>query len=241
MSVRRFLGRRVSVKLTLIIGVVSLLGLTAMVLIASNDVTREVRDSTERYQQQVALQTAAQVRATLDEALDTATSLSTTLSRLVASGITDRRAFDSMLHGLLDEHPSLLGIYTGWEPDALDGRDADFAGTVGSDDTGRYIPYWNRAGGEVSLEALVDYTTPGVGDWYILPVTTGKTYVIEPFVYPVGGVDVLMTSLVTPVTIDDEDKATLLTWLNAGAPAEPDAGCQADVDASIDAASEDTQ
>lgn len=31
----------------------------------------------------------------------------------------------------------------------------------------------------------------------------------------------------TPVTIADDDKATLLTWLDAGAPAEPDASCAA--------------
>ncbi|MCX6521162.1 MAG: methyl-accepting chemotaxis protein [Actinobacteria bacterium] len=204
MSIRRFINRRLARKLTLIIGVVSTIGLACMVLTVSTRVADQVRESTERYQEEVAQQTAADVRATLDEALDVARGLSATLSALNESGVRNRSAYDAIQINLLEEHPDLLGVYTGWEPEALDGFDTVYANTPGHDATGRYVPYWNRAGGEIAVEPLLSYDTAGIGDYYQLPVTTGDTFVLEPFVYPVNGVDVLMTSLVTPLIVRDE-------------------------------------
>ena len=47
---------------------------------------------------------------------------------------------------------------------------------------------------------LEGYDQPGSGDYYQIPKRTGKATVIEPFVYPVDGTDVLMTTLAVPVT-----------------------------------------
>jgi hypothetical protein len=38
------------------------------------------------------------------------------------------------------KYPGLIGTWTGWEPNALDGRDADFAGTASSDASGHAAP-----------------------------------------------------------------------------------------------------
>ena len=204
MSIRRFVGRRLARKLTLIIGAVSTVGLACMVLTVSTRVADQVRESTERYQEEVARQTAADIQSTLDEALDVARGLSATLSALNESGVRNRSAYDAIQVELLEEHPVLLGVYTGWEPEALDGFDTVYANTPGHDATGRYVPYWNRASGEIAVEPLLSYDTAGAGDYYQLPVTTGGTFVLEPFVYPVNGVDVLMTSLVTPLIVRGE-------------------------------------
>ena len=90
-------------------------------------------------------------------------------------------------------------MWTAWEPNAFDGRDAEFANQPGSDATGRYVPYWNRGAGAIAVEANKDYTTPGAGDYYLLPKRSNQETLTEPYFYKIDGKDVLMTSLVVPV------------------------------------------
>ncbi|MEK1931070.1 MAG: methyl-accepting chemotaxis protein, partial [Pararhizobium sp.] len=69
------------------------------------------------------------------------------------------------------------------------------------DATGRYVPYWVRSGDKIIVTALTDYDKPGPGDYYQLPFKSQKMVVIEPYLYAVDGKDVLMTTLVGPVTV----------------------------------------
>ena len=98
-----------------------------------------------------------------------------------------------MLRQALANEPEVLAIYTLWEPDALDGRDAEFVGTAGHDGSGRFIPYWNRGAGDLLLEPLVDYETEGAGDYFLIPKRTGRDAWIEPYLYPVAGRELLIT------------------------------------------------
>jgi methyl-accepting chemotaxis protein len=113
-----------------------------------------------------------------------------------------REQFDMMMKRLLTDTPIAVGVYTAWEPDAFDGRDAEYKGKPGHDASGRYVPYTIRSNGGMTIEALVDYDKPGPGDYYQVPKTTGKDYLSEPYVYSVGGKDTLMTSFVTPLLYD---------------------------------------
>ncbi|WP_041446959.1 methyl-accepting chemotaxis protein [Thiocystis violascens] len=116
-----------------------------------------------------------------------------------------REAIDRILQSVLRGHPDFLGVYTAWEPNAFDGRDADFIGQPGTDASGRLIPYWSRAAdGKLALEPLVNYEIPGDGDYYLLPKTTGIEHVIDPYAYTVQGKEVLLTSLVVPIRINDQ-------------------------------------
>lgn len=111
-----------------------------------------------------------------------------------------RQHVNAMLRQVLVENPDFLGTYTCWEPDAFDGKDSIFANTPGHDRTGRFIPYWNRGkDGSIDLEPLVGYETPGIGDFYLVPEKTKKETLVEPYKYPVRGVDVFMTSMVVPI------------------------------------------
>ncbi len=111
----------------------------------------------------------------------------------------DRAVFDAFLIRMLEGHSGWLGTYTGWEPDAFDGRDAEFRGAPGHDATGRYMPYWVRADGKIIREPLVDYDKPGVGDYYLIPTTTGKPALIDPYLYPVAGRQLFVVSFVAPI------------------------------------------
>jgi len=105
---------------------------------------------------------------------------------------------------VLNLSPDFIGTAISMEPNALDGRDADFAGKKPMyDDTGRYWPYWTRAKtGGFNLEPIVFVEgTPGANDWYTVPQKTGKIFLTEPYAYPVDGVDVQMSTISVPIMV----------------------------------------
>ena len=99
---------------------------------------------------------------------------------------------------LLTEDPTLLGVWSAFEPDSFDGQDLAHVGAPSSDQTGRYISYWFRDGAAIAVTPLVDYTVPGAGDYYLLPRDSGTEVALEPYAYEVAGEEVLMTSLTAP-------------------------------------------
>ncbi len=143
---------------------------------------------------------SAALQLDLEVAMDTARAAAQVFEGVMASeGTPSRAQMDNMLKSLLANEPSFLGVWSCWEPDALDGKDADFVNAAGHDATGRYVPYWNRGSGEIAVEPLVDYDEPGAGDYYLLAKNSGSETILNPYVYAVGGKEVLLTSVVAPI------------------------------------------
>ncbi|MGC3981422.1 MAG: methyl-accepting chemotaxis protein [Steroidobacteraceae bacterium] len=160
------------------------------------------RDSALQYAQQLAATHSSEVEIELESALNAARGVAQALSGLKSAGLTDRVRADAILKKVLTDNPQLLGVWTGWEPNAFDGKDAEHVNKPGHDATGRYVPYWNRGTGSIALDALTDYDKDGAGDYYQIAKRTGAETILEPYSYKVGGKDVLMTSLAVPIVID---------------------------------------
>jgi len=74
-----------------------------------------------------------------------------------------RRPFiNRALTGIVAGNPDVLGVWTMWELDALEGNDALRMGTEGAGTGGRFVPYWYRAGGDVRLRTLDEFSLPGL-------------------------------------------------------------------------------
>ena len=124
---------------------------------------------------------------------------------------TDRAALAATVKHFLENNPKLIDAYMAWEPDALDGSDALFAGQkeTGSDDNGRFMPWWYRdAQRNLVLEPVGDVESTklletGVrsGEYYLYPRETGKACVIDPAPYELAGKMVLMTSFNAPIMV----------------------------------------
>jgi methyl-accepting chemotaxis protein len=138
----------------------------------------------------------------LDLAARVAENISTVAGALKSKGMVDRAIFDEMLKSILEKNGDLLGVWTGWEPNALDSRDSEFANSAGHDATGRYLPYWNRPSDKLVREVLVDYDKPGVGEYYISAMNLNRAVAIEPYLYPIAGKDVLISSFSVPIVLD---------------------------------------
>lgn len=147
------------------------------------------------------------VSATLNSAADKTRTLAFMIQNAIENRSNkqfSREQFNEILKGILEKETGYLGLWTCWEPNAFDGLDSSYADKPGHDQTGRFIPYWNRGSGKVELEALVDYDKPGDGDYYQLAKTSRKEVIIEPYVYTVAGKNVLLTSLVIPVLVGEK-------------------------------------
>ncbi|WCK04621.1 methyl-accepting chemotaxis protein [Agrobacterium tumefaciens] len=180
-------------------GVFATIAASAVLLYRSIEDTRD--NSLERMRQ-IARAEALATEKNIGGTIHIANSLASVLEAMKQSGNADRSLADQIIQHTVADNPDILGLWTGWEPNAFDGKDADFVNSQGHDATGRYIPYWVRSGGKISNTALVDYATAGPGDYYQLPFTLKKTVVIEPYSYAIDGKEVLITSVAKPVMID---------------------------------------
>ena len=125
-----------------------------------------------------------------------------------------RHQYTQIMQDNLQVHENLLGVYMAWEPNVLDAADAEFAGRSqqGYDSTGRYIPYYTRDQGKISVSALVDYENTErasadadrAGEYYLCSKDSGASCLLEPYTYSVNGIDTKLTSLVSPIMLDDK-------------------------------------
>ena len=126
----------------------------------------------------------------------------------------------------LQANPELLGLSLVFEANALDGKDELFAGqqALGSNDKGRFALYWSQpTPGQLTSMALpesdmADTRSGPSGEpanaWFTCPRTTLKPCVIEPYFYEIAGQNVLMTSIVFPLTVNGKVIASLSVDIN---------------------------
>jgi len=189
------LGARIS----LITGLVVLIAFGATTWILSTTSSRLARQQSFNLAESVASENANRVDAMLEVGMDAMRTLAHVFEALKAADQTDRPMCDEILRQVLQENPEFLAVWTCWEPNAFDGRDASYVNRPGTDATGRYVPYWNRAAGSIRLEPLIGYNVPGEGDYYLLAKMSNQETITPPYVYKAAGEDVLMTSLVVPI------------------------------------------
>ena len=115
------------------------------------------------------------------------------------AGVTDRDLHHQILRETLRANPKFLGVWAVWEPNALDGRDADYTHTPGHDATGRFLPVWHRRTGAIAVEPNVNCDDPGLGAYYLMPTRARRSVVVGPYEYPMGGTWTLIATLAAPI------------------------------------------
>lgn len=156
--------RKIQVKIALVAGLcltgASLILIGYSVLSAQSThhyVTSEVMKLVDQQTKESLLNRATSeasvIKAELDLGLDSARNMAHAFEVLADpnnAGTTDgnrRLQLNAVLKNTLEQNPAFNGTYSAWEPNALDGNDVAFKGrqTMGSDNTGRFLPYWTRS------------------------------------------------------------------------------------------------
>jgi methyl-accepting chemotaxis protein len=193
---------KIGTKLIVTVGILIVAAVTAISVIIGTNVSRQAKADAERISRQTAFHYAENARGELNEAMNAARSLADFFGTFAADEAVEvsREEGNRVLADFIEANPQFLGVYVGFEPEAYDGRDAEYRGASGHDETGRYVPYFTlNEEGKAVVEPLLDYETAGAGDYYQLPKQRGRETVLDPFLYPVQGVEVLLTSLVVPI------------------------------------------
>jgi methyl-accepting chemotaxis protein len=187
------------------------LGLAATTYFIADKSAHTTKELSERSGKHLAATVAADVQRDINVAMRVTETMRDAFIGLYGAGIKDRATYLAMLESAVKANPQYVAIWTAWEPNAFDGKDADFANKDGKatfpnaiahDATGRFVPYVVSTPDGFRLEPLVAYDKPVDGDYYLLAQKSGKQQIIEPYAYKVGEKTVIMTSLVTPIVID---------------------------------------
>ena len=83
----------------------------------------------------------------------------------------------------------------------MDNLDRQYQNQENHDGSGRFIPYWHRSNGHIRVKPLVDYTSEGRGDYYLLPRNSGKETIFNPSVHGVGGQRQFKTVMAAPIRL----------------------------------------
>ncbi|MDR2631052.1 MAG: methyl-accepting chemotaxis protein [Spirochaetaceae bacterium] len=191
---------KIGKKLVVMIIILNLAGTAALTGALLSIARKQIHTLIKSEITNLAKENALEIQRRLELYLDAARSAGLFMSRYEKIARHDRRPlFNLLIRITVEENPDIIAAGSVWEPDALDGLDAQFADTAGTDHSGRFIPYWARTDKGLSLQPVVGYETPGGGEYYLLPKRTGKETLMDPYSYEIDGSHILMTTVTMPI------------------------------------------
>ncbi|WNO03952.1 methyl-accepting chemotaxis protein [Rhodoferax mekongensis] len=117
-----------------------------------------------------------------------------------------RPQIDEIVKETLSNSTDFIGAAVTWEPNALDGKDSEFANKSPIyDASGRHMPYWTKTKtSEHHVEPIVFGSNPEANEWYETPRKTKLLHFTEPYNYPINGQEVMMASIVAPIIVNGQ-------------------------------------
>ncbi|NJB69338.1 methyl-accepting chemotaxis protein [Desulfobaculum xiamenense] len=153
----------------------------------------------ENMAQQMAVRYGNQVKNSIEKALDAC--LSTGAAFIAMSEHKEdvsRDMVDEVQRRVTLSDETFFGIQAVFEPNALDGRDADYVGVKPwYGPNGRYGPYFFRKDGGLAAEDLIQYDPDHTRAWYKGPRDTRAPVLTEPYTTTV--VDEILATVSVPM------------------------------------------
>jgi methyl-accepting chemotaxis protein len=195
-----------SFRLVGLTAIMVILGFAAVISYSTISQHQNAQENAKSYLSSLSAQYALDVELDIEEALVAARGMAHAIEGPLRSGSTDRDGFAQIVENTIRRYPNLVGGAVGFDSN-IGGKDADFAGKGYNDKAGRLLPYFYQDGnGGVAWEPLALGGDSGSELWYDLPKNKKQEVVTEPYVYPVNGEDVVMTTATVPI-FNDKDQA----------------------------------
>ena len=192
----------VSLKISLMVTLLSLLGFTLIVGYGAFEHIRQARSQGLREAELQAELKARWVEERLRAALDTSRELATTYESLKRSQISDRDMLARLLLNTLEQRTAFQGIWSVWEANALEGRDSQWKNQPMHDASGRFVPHWYRSGSEVASTAMRDYADSSATGPYQTVQARQESVLSEPYTLAqADGQTLKVISAATPVML----------------------------------------
>jgi methyl-accepting chemotaxis protein len=110
-----------------------------------------------------------------------------------------RTRYDNTILAIMESNPNFIGMFSIWQPNAIDGQDAEFVNDPGTDSTGRYMPWYSRRSGTLEKHSLSEYEL--YGD---VSANIGRTDPVmsEPYRAVYAGKQITGTRLCYPIVTE---------------------------------------
>ncbi|WP_374368109.1 methyl-accepting chemotaxis protein [Dongia sp.] len=147
--------------------------------------------------------TARQVTGAIQPAVDIAETIGRSMEGAKKSGMP-RTQIKDLVIPVIAAKPDYAGTTVAFEPNGYDNNDAAFAGQAPEqDEAGRFVPYYYNTPDGVATDPLVMTIEAGIEGWYLVPLANKRTTLTPPYIYPIEGVDVLMSTVAVPMMDGD--------------------------------------
>jgi len=112
--------------------------------------------------------------------------------------IAGRRVFlNNMVRNMVDSGPFVANAWTIWDPNVLEGNDAAWIGSPGTDETGRFVAgHVRKLNGEISEHLRRDFYTD---EFYLLPKTLKRQVLANPYNRELAGEMRNITTISAPI------------------------------------------
>ncbi len=191
-------------KLVLAISSVSFLGVIAIIAFMSFNMQKNMFKLTSDSSEQMAVLYGNETKALFENVTSSLIAYNSSVVSAIEQGKMDRSDLIDLTKTVLKSEYGVIGLWTIFEPNAFDGKDAQFVGTeLGSETSGRFGFYITTTNGYLDVNTTVANRIEVEGEenhgYYSVPKQTGKIYYTHPYTDTVNGKEVLMTSIAVPL------------------------------------------
>ncbi len=139
------------------------------------------------------------VKGEMESALDASLTTAAVFQGMITNKeLIDRKIIDEIQKKVILSNDTFFGIQSCFEPNALDGRDAEYHATgnpMWEHLGGVYANYWWREGGTLKVENLAARNFPVTRAWYKDPRDTGLATLTEPYLFDTANTNMATISV----------------------------------------------
>ncbi|MDR1144374.1 MAG: hypothetical protein LBK77_09205, partial [Spirochaetaceae bacterium] len=136
---------KIGIRLVVVISIFNLIGIGILAGVTQFLSQNQIHGMVDDYAASLAVEGSEKMKSWLGVYMDASRTLAQIMEGYKDIPAAERRGhFDLMLKQVLLANPELVGVWSDWAPNALDGMDAQYANTPGTDSSGRYVPVWGN-------------------------------------------------------------------------------------------------
>ncbi|MDR0399621.1 MAG: methyl-accepting chemotaxis protein [Treponema sp.] len=190
---------KIGVKLIVVITALNIIGIGSLAAIAVALSRTQIDRLAHESALSIVSENSEKMGRQLEVYMDSARNLAEVMSLYEHIELENRRDFfNMMLREYILAHPEVVDVYSAWEPNAMDGLDAQYADAPGMDSRGRFAVVWSKG---KDGTPLIETLPQGFDreDYYTIPLTTGQEVLTDPVSYTVGGRELYVPSVAAPI------------------------------------------
>ncbi|MCG8531525.1 MAG: methyl-accepting chemotaxis protein [Desulfovibrionales bacterium] len=167
--------------------------------------------------EQTATTQALLIKQQFDAGFSVARTLANTFIGLRTENIMiSREQATEMIHNVTKMNPAFFGIWSVWEPGGVGDNDALYVeNTEHSGPDGRFVPYWNKTKGYLSLYPAKSYTDQEPSLWYTASRDAQREIATNVTEFHPNGKTIKVSSLTVPIIVNNKSLGVVGADLSA--------------------------